>query len=182
MLREHVLETASRLFYQEGLRAVGVDRVVAEAGISKATLYRYFDNKEALIVAYLKARHERSASEIERTLEEASASAEQMLHSLFHLLEVKAATADYRGCAFLLAAAEQDDSASVRRLARMHKRAVRALFVKAFGEFVTDAELFADELMVLYDGTLAGAQVSRKTARAQVSLRMALSRLRTLQT
>ena len=52
-MRERILETADRLFYGQGIRAVGVDTIAAEIGISKRTLYNYFPSKDDLIVAYL---------------------------------------------------------------------------------------------------------------------------------
>src|SRR3954452_2648383 len=57
--RQRVLETADRLFYQEGVRAVGIDRVIAEAGVAKMSLYNHFPSKDDLILAVLKYREER---------------------------------------------------------------------------------------------------------------------------
>ena len=56
-MKEHILNVATGLFYREGLRAVGIDRIIAEAGIAKATLYRHFATKEQLIADYLRSRH-----------------------------------------------------------------------------------------------------------------------------
>ena len=54
--RQHILDVASDLFYREGIRAVGIDRIVEQSGVGKATLYRHFPTKDALIVAYLEER------------------------------------------------------------------------------------------------------------------------------
>ena len=56
-MKARILETADRLFYLQGIRAVGVDTIAAEAGISKRTLYNHFPSKDALIVAYLERRN-----------------------------------------------------------------------------------------------------------------------------
>lgn len=57
--RERLLETATRLFYAEGIHTVGIDRIIAEAGIAKATFYRHFKTKEDLVVAYLEREYDR---------------------------------------------------------------------------------------------------------------------------
>ena len=57
--RERVLATALALFYRDGIRATGIDRVIAEAGVTKVTFYRHFPSKDALVVAFLESRHER---------------------------------------------------------------------------------------------------------------------------
>ena len=55
--RERLLDTAERLFYAEGVHTVGIDRVLAESGVAKATLYKNFGNKDGLVTAYLDRRH-----------------------------------------------------------------------------------------------------------------------------
>lgn len=67
--RDVVLDTAERLFYEEGFHATGIDRVVAEAGVARMTLYNHFPSKEALIKAVLARRHERYLDELRRAVE-----------------------------------------------------------------------------------------------------------------
>ena len=55
-MKERILQTADRLFYLQGIRAIGVDTIAAEIGISKRTLYNHFPSKDALINAYLERR------------------------------------------------------------------------------------------------------------------------------
>src|SRR4051794_24315414 len=102
-MRDRILETADRLFYGHGIRAVGVDTIAAEIGISKRTLYNYFPSKDELIVAYLSRR-----------LRPAPSSdlppAEQILGN-FERLERTFATGVFRGCPFVNAVAELKEPA-----------------------------------------------------------------------
>src|SRR5579859_997878 len=91
-MKERILQTADRLFYLEGIRAIGVDTVAAEIGISKRTLYNHFPSKDALIVAYLKRRFRPNApSDLPP--------AEQILGRFDRLKRLIAGDA-FRGCPF----------------------------------------------------------------------------------
>ena len=65
-MQDRILETADRLFYGQGIRAIGVDTIAAEVGISKRTLYNHFPSKDALIVAHLSASRRKKANSRER--------------------------------------------------------------------------------------------------------------------
>src|SRR5258705_6711784 len=97
-MQERILETADRLFYGQGIRAVGVDTIAAEIGISKRTLYNYFPSKDALIVAYLSRR-------LRPTKTTDMPPAEQILGD-FDRLELAFASAGFRGCPFVNAVVE----------------------------------------------------------------------------
>src|SRR4030081_1383418 len=97
-MKDRILETADRLFYLRGIRAVGVDTIAAEIGISKRTLYNHFPSKDELIAAYL-ARRFRQVPASEKP------PIEQILGT-FDSLERHFARADFRGCPFVNAVAE----------------------------------------------------------------------------
>src|SRR5256714_3851701 len=97
-MEQRILDTTDRLFYGQGIRAVGVDTIAAEIGISKRTLYNYFPSKDDLIVAYL-SRRNRPAEESDL------APAEQILGD-FDRLERSFASGVFRGCPFVNAVAE----------------------------------------------------------------------------
>src|SRR5262250_2308768 len=97
-MEERILETTDRLFYGQGIRAVGVDTIAAEVGISKRTLYNHFPSKDDLIVAYL-SRRMRPAETSGRP------PAEQILGD-FDRLERSFASGVFRGCPFVNAVAE----------------------------------------------------------------------------
>src|SRR6202000_2997959 len=71
--RLRLLTTATRIFYAEGIHSVGVDRIIAEAKVTRATLYRHFPGKEALVVAYLQAADQAIRSQVEEVIAGASA-------------------------------------------------------------------------------------------------------------
>lgn len=162
-IRENILNVAGTLFYKEGVRAVGVDRIIEEAGVAKATLYRHFPSKEHLVAAYLGARHERVMRGLEEALA-ASADPRARIRILFDHLHAKADSPEFRGCAFALAVAEHGESASVAEIARRHKAAVRAIFARVLRESGAGgdaAERTAAHLALLYEGALASVAVHR---------------------
>src|SRR6202049_3364385 len=97
-MKERILRTADRLFYLQGIRAIGVDTIAAEIGISKRTLYNHFLSKDELIVAYLSRRF-RSATNSDL------APAEQILGA-FDRVDRSFASSAFRGCPFVNAVAE----------------------------------------------------------------------------
>src|SRR6202011_6287908 len=97
-MKERILETADRLFYLQGIRAIGVDTVAAEVGISKRTLYNHFPSKDALISAYLQRRFVQPRPSDKPP-------AEQIL-ATFDSLERRFSARDFRGCPFVNAVAE----------------------------------------------------------------------------
>src|SRR3984885_8446285 len=97
-MKERILETADRLFYLQGIRAVGVDTVAAEIGISKRTLYNHFPSKDALISAYLARRSILLPASDKPALEQ--------ILGTFDSLERRFSAKDFRGCPFVNAVAE----------------------------------------------------------------------------
>src|SRR5947209_12312960 len=89
-MEERILDTADRLFYGQGIRAVGVDTIAAEIGISKRTLYNHFPSKDALILAYLDGRFTTPAI--------SDAPPDAQILGVFDLLARNVAGKDYRGC------------------------------------------------------------------------------------
>ena len=109
-MKERILQTADRLFYLRGIRAVGVDTIAAEIGISKRTLYNHFPSKDALIRAYLERRFTRAPPSDKPP-------AEQILGT-FDSLERHFARTDFRGCPFVNAVAELGaEDQAVKRIA-----------------------------------------------------------------
>ena len=127
--RQRILETADRLFYQEGLRAVGIDRIIAEAEVAKMSLYKHFPSKDDLILAVLKYREESVLEFFRSAMERHGKKAKNPLRAFFAALKEWFETPGFRGCAFQNAAVELADPAHPgTEFVRGHKQ--------RFGEFL----------------------------------------------
>ncbi len=152
-MQERILETADRLFYDQGIRAVGVDTVAAEIGISKRTLYNHFASKDELIVAYL-TRRLRPAPPSDLP------PVEQILGN-FDRLERTIATGVFRGCPFVNAVAELKEPAhAANKIALAFKEQRRTWFRDLLVSLgVEDPETLSMQLLLLIDGAIAAAIV-----------------------
>ena len=152
-MRERILETADRLFYGQGIRAVGVDTVAAEIGISKRTLYNYFPSKDELIVAYLSRRL--------RPTPPSDLPPVQQILGNFERLERTFATGVFRGCPFVNAVAELKEPAhAANKIALAFKEQRRLWFRDLLVRLeVDDPDTLAMQLQILADGAIATALV-----------------------
>jgi len=148
-MKERILETADRLFYLQGIRAVGVDTIAAEIGISKRTLYNHFPSKDALISAYLARRFRQPPASDQPP-------SEQILGT-FDSLERRFASKDFRGCPFVNAVAELGpEDRAVKKIAIAFKESRRVWFRDLLMQLdVADANDLATQLTLLVDGAIA---------------------------
>lgn len=177
-LRRRILQVAETLFYRHGSKSVGINEVVEKAEITKATLYRHFASKEELILAYMRERDERIRTfltEIRQAMEPPSA-----ILAVFERLDEKLAQPDFRGCAFLLVAAEQADSSAIRAAARDHKVFVRDFFRSLVVEINDDLADTAEQFALLYDGALAVGALRPESMPAKHAHRAAATILSTI--
>jgi AcrR family transcriptional regulator len=158
--KDQLLQTAARLFYREGYRAVGVDLIAAESGIGKMTLYRHYPSKDDLIVAYLEASDRQFWRHFERSTEGRGTAREQLL-AFFEGLQTYCATPECYGCPFLNIASEYPagDYAG-HQVALAHKHAVQARFAALAGAAgARDAQALASGLILLMDGAYMAARL-----------------------
>ncbi|MET0954317.1 MAG: TetR/AcrR family transcriptional regulator [Cryobacterium sp.] len=155
--RDRLLRVASGLFYREGIHTIGLDRVLAEAGVTRATMYRHFAGKEGLVLAYL---GEEDAALRALVAEGASTAAEpaDLLDAVIGGIADDIGRHHTRGCPFINAAAEYPDPASpVRRLVAGHRDWFRdtleQVLVAAGAE---DPAEGAASLVLLRDAALVG--------------------------
>ncbi|AYF98542.1 TetR/AcrR family transcriptional regulator [Protaetiibacter intestinalis] len=155
--RERLLRTASELFYREGIHSVGVDRIVSEAGVTRATFYRHFPSKEDLVEAYLGLEDAR----LREAFDAAEASTDDPRQRLELVIDGLAADVERnhtRGCPFINAAAEYPDADSgVRRTVDAQRgwfRGVLENLLTASG--APDPARAAGELVLLRDAALVG--------------------------
>ena len=158
--RERVLETAYRLFSQHGTRAVGVDRIIAESGVAKMTLYRNFASKDDLILAFLELREERwTRAWLQNTVQERAATPAQRLLAIFDVFGEWFARDDFEGCSFINVMLELDDPGSpVRRESVRQLSEIRG-FISALAQEagVQDADAFARQWHILMKGCIVSA-------------------------
>ncbi|CAM5559972.1 TetR/AcrR family transcriptional regulator [Streptomyces fumanus] len=106
--RERLLNTATRIFYAEGIHSVGIDRIVAEAQVTRATMYRHFTGKEDLVLAYLKQADQDLRAQVEAA-QAAEESGAGKVRAVCRAITAGIRSPGFRGCAFLNAAAEYPD-------------------------------------------------------------------------
>ena len=157
--RERLVEVASRLFYAEGIHAVGVDRVIAQAGVAKATLYAHFASKDELVAAYLDRQSAWWAAAVEERADTGGGLLARAL-APFDVLADRAASPAYRGCPFINAAAEFPDPGPVADQISRHRQRVRDTFSGLLGGTSQDRGRI-DMLVALYDGAMTGAYLDR---------------------
>ena len=176
--RAHLLKTAWRLFYRDGYRAVGIDTLLAEAGIAKMTLYNHFSSKDELIVTVIQKRSEEILAGVAAAVESAGKSPARRLLAVFDWLEKLFGSRDYNGCAFIRAISEYPDTRHpVHRAAWAHKNAVRRMLIGLSREAgAKNPVALADSLRLLIDGALVAANATGKAAPAREA-RMAAAHL-----
>ncbi|NDV01389.1 TetR/AcrR family transcriptional regulator [Pseudoroseicyclus tamaricis] len=154
-VRERILTAAGFLFYQHGYRAVGIDRVVAEAGVAKATFYKCYGSKDALIVAWI----ERCAA----TLRDAASPADGPRPlTEWGLSAIRRAQRDWAmGCAFQTAAAEFSDPHHPVHAAAAHvkRRMIAGLATRAEAEGLDAPEAAAEAVFLFVEGVLASVRM-----------------------
>ena len=157
-LRGRILDTAAQLFYREGVRGVGVDRIAAEAGVAKMTLYYHFKSKDELVVAWLRRRDEEWMSWLESAVERRDS---VPLLAVFDALREWFETPDFRGCAFINAHAELGSSSpAAAEIVVSHKHALTEYLTRlARSEGAAKPEALARELLLLVDGAIVTASI-----------------------
>ena len=111
--RRRLLDTATRLFYEGGIHAIGIDRIIAEAGVAKATFYNHFPSKDDLVVAYIEEQDRLGRAAVAALPKQPPRKA---ITAIMGRISEAVTAGGWRGCPFLNAAAEYPDPASpVRR-------------------------------------------------------------------
>ncbi|QCB95613.1 TetR/AcrR family transcriptional regulator [Arthrobacter sp. PAMC25564] len=165
--REKILATAFRLFYSQGLRAAGIDTIIAESRVAKATFYKYFPAKDDLILAYLEMVDGAWSGQLHAAAEAAGEDPAAQLVGLFNALTTACRRDGYRGCAFINAAAESASGTRIHDRTVAHKEQIRAwicdLAVRAGAQ---DPDRLARSLTLLLDGGLASGVLDGDPAAA----------------
>ena len=175
--RERLLQTARRLFIAEGFRAVGIDRIIAEADVAKTTLYSHFPSKDDLIVAVLREQDFSVIEMFSGAVEQASSKGRSSLNAFFNALKKWFQSEHFRGCAFINASVELADAAHPAfRFAAQHKQAIEKVIHDAVtaehGRKVADAVAAAIALLV--EGAIVTALLQQKSKPADIAKKAAI--------
>ena len=162
--RERLLATASDLFYSEGTKAVGVDRIVSASNVTLATFYRHFPSKQDLVVSYLRAIHDALVERAEETV--AGKKGRELIAAIGAEVVAEVGHEKFRGCAFINAASEFEDPENpVRQVVAEHRRwyieRVRRAFADAGHNRPGNA---ARHFMMLRDGAVTAGYLDSSTA------------------
>ena len=153
---DRILRTAHDLFYRDGIRATGIDRVIAESGVAKLTFYRQFASKDDLIRAFLDHRHERWMTWFTQALARHGAGPRALVPALREWLE----SPGFRGCAFLNSVGELGGTMpDVVEIARRHKQEMTGAIAALLPPSSRRAGL-AQALALAVDGAIVQAQFS----------------------
>ncbi len=160
--REQLVDTALKLFYRDGFHATGIDRILAESGVAKMTLYNHFKSKDELILAALRLRDERFRNWFMKAVEQRAEKPAQRLLAVFDVLEEWFRTDEFCGCMFINASAEfgrPDDP--IHEASAEHKRLVQR-FVTSLAEAAgaPDPPRLARQLCLLIEGASVLAHIS----------------------
>jgi AcrR family transcriptional regulator len=157
--RERILLTACVLFYRDGVRATGIDRVIAAATVTKATFYRHFPSKNALVEAFLEYENVRWSNWFHAALQRHAAPGAPALDALLPTLREWFTGDSYRGCAFINTLVELGDVVpAVVDIARKHKQAM-TVAISGLLPPSRHRRRDAQALAVAIDGTIVHAQL-----------------------
>src|SRR5262245_20430841 len=174
--RQRILETADRLFYRDGVRAVGIDRIIAEAGVAKMSLYKHFPSKDDLILAVLQYREESVLEFFRSSMEQHAKKAKNSLRAFFAALKDFFESPGFRGCPFQNAAVELADpahpgTAFVRGHKQRFSEFLRGLVEESVGKA---AARVAPAVAILVEGAIITAVIQGNPEVADVARDAAL--------
>jgi AcrR family transcriptional regulator len=162
--RDKILSTARELFYQEGIRAVGVDTIVEQSGVAKTSLYRWFSTKDDLIASFLLQENDDFWAQWDKVDAKFASRPREALLAHLKWLEAYIASPRFRGCPFINTAAEfRDPTHPGRLVCHNNKLELHHRLAKLTTELKVDPKrMLADQLLLLIDGAFANSQVLGK--------------------
>jgi AcrR family transcriptional regulator len=171
--KQRLLQAADELFYNEGIHTVGIDRVIAHAGVAKGSLYYSFTGKDELVHEYLTHRHGKWAERVTAGIE-AHTDPRARILAVYDVLGTLFTQPDYRGCAFMNATAEAAPDSVEAQAATTFRAWVHKLFLDLATDGDTDdPKQLAETLVLLYDGAVATAQMDKAPEAARTARRTA---------
>ena len=170
--RQRIVETAEQLFYAEGVRAVGIDRIIAEAGVAKMTLYNHFPSKDDLILAVVEFREAKFDAMFEKWMGRHAKAGMSRLEAFFAALTDWFKSPGFRGCMFINTCAELADAEhpaskfSADHKVRFHEM-LKGIIADEKGDKV--AEAVAPAIALLVEGAIVSAVMQQSVESAEVA-------------
>ena len=157
--RDRILAAASKLFYQEGIRSVGIDRIIAESGVAKMSLYKHFKSKDELIATWLRQQDERWRTWLKATVDGLATEPRDRILAVFDAQKEWFEQPNFRGCAFINSTVEiTDPEHPAYAVCVEHHQAMYDYLlslVQAAG--LSDSEAIAQQLVILVEGAVVVA-------------------------
>lgn len=173
--RARILETADTLFYRDGIRATGIDRIIAESGVAKKTFYRHYPAKADLIVAFVHRHHRNWMLWFSETLKRHGGDLYAVAPTLSELFTEEG----YRGCACINAAVELGGAhPEIIEISRQRKRALTSVIRRLLPVSSRTAAADARAMAIAIDGAIVGVQAGDSPESVLRSLARIASALR----
>jgi len=162
-LKDKILDTATDLFQTRGINSTGVDTIVAVAGTTKMTLYKYFDSKETLILEVLNKSQQDFQSWLDTKINNNSKKPADKIQQLFDFIEEWVTSPNFIGMAFIKASAEfPNEENPIHQLSSKQSREFRQFIAKLAAEAnIKDADGLALQLSLLFEGAVQAEQMKR---------------------
>jgi AcrR family transcriptional regulator len=177
--RERILETASQLFYQNGIRAVGIDTIINQSNVAKMTFYKHFKSKDLLVLEFLNRRDELWFAWFTETVYRLAPNINDRPLIIFDALEERFSRNDFRGCAFNNTIIEVADSNHIaHQAAAMHKQKVQKFICSLLSSAnFENAEELSKDFLLLMDGAIVMAVREKNSNSAKVAKQIATALL-----
>ncbi|HXB95215.1 MAG TPA: TetR/AcrR family transcriptional regulator [Puia sp.] len=175
-VRDRILDTASRLFYDQGYHVTGINQIIDEADIARASLYNHFASKTELLLAYLDRTHEEWFYELEKYLLPLPTAREKLL-ALFDFRIQRQRSSGYRGCHFSKITAETCNDDQIFQRVRAHKerfrQLIRHLVRETWHRHLLDDDTLANTIFLLLEGGIAVGAMYKGSEDAERARRIA---------
>ena len=182
--REHLVATAQRLFYQEGIKGTGIDRIIEEAAVAKRTLYNHFNSKDELIIAALHRRDAEFMGLLNTLVEkyESQQSGDTRFNKIlafFDAIEEWTQSPDFSGCMFINASAEYPTKRSpIHTVCSKHKKLVMEYIEQLLEPLnIIEKQSISLQLAILTDGAIVNAHTANIPNAGSMAKEMALQLL-----
>ena len=170
-VRQKLVETAGRLFYTQGYQATGINQIIDEADVCKASFYNHFPTKEDLLVAWLERNHNEATARV-RSLLAQSLGPKELVGEIFRFHEEQLSASGFRGCPFMNCLAEMPVAdGRVRQVMQWHITTMRQVLEEIVGRVTRDRELRKEQISALADDVEVVMQGGLTNARTTVDLK-----------